>query len=220
MIWITILLGISLFLCFGEVFNFSNFGVDINMSVFDFMFGKEMKDLPVQLPSDPKLTTSFVFWLLALIICIGLIAYYKKTISIDYKKYIGTQGFGCILVLISSILSFVSISEIGEGELVGAKAGWGIITYASVHMLVFVLLVICIFLNFREYKTYKASLKRRVTIKPANSQVGNHVNKVNTSNLNVESKSANLTLLKQYKDLYDSGVITEEEFNQKKKELL
>lgn len=201
MIVLSIFLALSMLFCLGTGLTMKPY-FDIENSVFELMFDA----------GDGKLVASFVFWLLALIISIVVCIYKAKTMRRNYFGIMGATGVITLFVLLSSILAFAALGEAKD------FGGWGLIIYPISHILIAIAYGIIIYFEFKKYKEAERVRMIRNKAKAQQRQQTTHVSNDHTDS--TDTKMKNLELLKKYKELYDSGVLTEEEFNQKKKELL
>ena len=211
MVVLSIVLALSILFCFGSAIDASVPGYfELHSSVFDLMFN--------EYGGEAKLITSFVFWLLALIITISIAVYKSKALNQNSKVVMGGTAFAGLLVFISSILSFACVGEAKE------TAGWGLIVYSIVHLLIFIGYGVMVYLQFKEMKEQEAARRLAIMRKKQAQNQQNAVSQtpVTSNNINVttNTKTDNIELLKKYKELLDMGVITEEEFKKKKEELL
>ena len=211
MVVLSILLALSILFCFGSALDASVPGYfELHSSVFDLMFN--------EYGGEAKLITSFVFWLLALIITISIAVYKSNALNHNNNVVIGGTVFAGLLVFISSILSFACVGEAKE------TAGWGLIVYSIVHLLIFIGYGVMVYLQFKEIKELEAARRLAIMRKRQAQNQQNAVSQtpVNSNNVNVttNTKTDNIELLKKYKELLDMGVITEDEFKKKKEELL
>ena len=211
MIVLSIVLALSILFCFGSAIDASVPGYfELHSSVFDLMFN--------EYGGEAKLITSFVFWLLALIITISITVYKSKAMNYNNKVVIGGTAFAGLLVFISSILSFACVGEAKE------TAGRGLIVYAIVHLLIFIGYGVMVYLQFKEIKELEAARRLAIMRKRQAQNQQNAVSQTpvtsNTVNVTTNTKIDNIELLKKYKELLDMGVITEDEFKKKKEELL
>ena len=211
MIVLSIVLALSILFCFGSAIDASVPGYfELHSSVFDLMFN--------EYGGEAKLITSFVFWLLALIITILITVYKSKVMDHNNKIVIGGTAFAGLLVFISSILSFACVGEAKE------TAGRGLIVYAIVHLLIFIGYGVMVYLQFKEIKELEAARRLAIMRKRQAQNQQNAVSQTpvtsNTVNVTTNTKIDNIELLKKYKELLDMGVITEDEFKKKKEELL
>ena len=211
MIVLSIVLALSILFCFGSALDASVPGYfELHSSVFDLMFN--------EYGGEAKLITSFVFWLLALIITISITVYKLKAMNYNNKVVIGGTAFAGLLVFISSILSFACVGEAKE------TAGWGLIVYSIVHLLIFIGYGVMVYLQFKEIKELEAARRLAIMRKRQAQNQQNAVSQTpatsNSVNITTNTKTDNIELLKKYKELLDMGVITEDEFKKKKEELL
>lgn len=211
MVVLSILLALSILFCFGSALDASVPGYfELHPSVFDLMFNEA--------GGEAKLITSFVFWIVALIITISIAVYKSKALNNNNNVVMGGTAFAGLLVFISSILSFVCVGEAKE------IAGRGLIVYSVMHLLIFIGYGVVVYLQFKEMKEQEAARRLAIMRKRQAQNQQNAVSQTpvtsNTVNVTTNTKTDNIELLKKYKELLDMGVITEDEFKKKKEELL
>lgn len=120
-----------------------------------------------------------------------------------YKGYDGIKFFRAVqlsLVTIMILLSFLTLAIIGLPSGAGISLGAGPIIFGIVNIIVIVFIVLSYIYLARKDNVV------------SNESINNVANK----NKEIE----NLDLLLKYKELYDKKVITKQEFDNKKKELL
>ena len=214
MIYCIVISGIitllSIFAFFGRAVIAS--GDTIIPTMFNLMFGGTEninKYYVIQWTRYDLLTFLFVLQIIIMIVAIlsFIICYNLDT---DYKAHTHILIISVIEILLcltASIISLLTleITGVNVGNNLDIRLGPGPIAYTTMNMVAIVLLIVGNILNlvnptYRYYniEAYKSQLKQNHGL----------------------SESAKVDLIIKYKKMLDDGIITKEEFEQKKKDLL
>lgn len=214
MIYCIVISGIiallSIFAFFGRAVIAS--GDTIIPTMFNLMFGGTEninKYYVIQWTRYDLLTFLFVLQIIIMIVAIlsFIICYNLDT---DYKAHTHILIISVIEILLcltASIISLLTleITGVNVGNNLDIRLGPGPIAYTTMNMISVVLLIVGNILNlvnptYRYYniEAYKSQLKQNHGL----------------------SESAKVDLIIKYKKMLDDGIITKEEFEQKKKDLL
>ena len=214
MIYCIVISGIiallSIFAFFGRAVIAS--GDTIIPTMFNLMFGGTEninKYYVIQWTRYDVLTFLFVLQIIIMIVAIlsFIICYNLDT---DYKAHTHILIISVIEILLcltASIISLLTleITGVNVGNNLDIRLGPGPIAYTTMNMISVVLLIVGNILNlvnptYRYYniEAYKSQLKQNHGL----------------------SESAKVDLIIKYKKMLDDGIITKEEFEQKKKDLL
>lgn len=231
----SIVMILLIFTFFGGVYS----GVTPNPNMFNLMFGttsiytEGSNVYLIQRNSFPGMTTLFAFEILIIIVSVALIifnifSYRRKQIT---QINISLSAGLAVLSLIAAIISFCSMNITFGGQYnyaieLGARLGLGPILY-STFALCAVWLILCG--GIHEVATngiYVLRAKKRFAKVTHHKSASSNNENISSLDGKTNHKTNELTekevldLLVKYKDLLDSGVITEEEYENKKKELL
>ena len=147
-------------------------------------------------------------------------------------KYMNYQIFNLIKFSLICLACFIICAGAGVGIILYS---WyvkqlEILTFAEVLCFGFagVILIIgvptIIFVAIKKHKAPKEIEKLETEIKALENEIKEITDKISTKKKEIKEdnhkKTEDLNLLIKYKELLDKNIITEEEFNQKKKELL
>lgn len=199
-------------------------------SMFKLMFGytEEAYGYKVDVKACTGLTILFVIEILIIVLAIiALIIAYKSKkdplFSGDNESIIEKIIYLMIpFSLVACILSFATLgltnNSTGTSDI---SLGFGPIIYSILQILVLIILFVAIYLN----EVQNAS-KKNYYVKHQNTQ--SYLKPMNTVSSSVTtankesalSEKEKLDLLTKYKTLLDSGVVTKEEFEKKKKDLI
>lgn len=220
----------SFFAFFGASITYPS-SLDIDSpSMFKLMFGytEEAYGYKVEMKACTGLTILFVIEILIIVLAIValLIAYKSKNgalFSDDNESII--EKFIYLMIpfsLVACILSFATLGLTGNSTGTSdISLGFGPIIYSILQIIVLIILFVAIYLN----KVQNAN-KKYYDVKHQNTQsyykpMNNVSSSVTTANKeSVLSEKEKLDLLIKYKSLFDSGVVTKEEFEKKKKDLI
>ena len=211
----------SVFAFFGEAY--SNTGGTIIPNVFDLMFGTERtySGYYVQWKQYGGLTFLFAWQILASLLSIaGFLACNR----VGKRKNNGLLGVVvssalAVMAFVSMILSFctLSITDINQGGTYDVRLGMGPIMYSLLQISVIVLSLIGIVLHFVQSPNGKPCILRAFSNNENDRSPRTEAKANSTSGLG-ESEKADLII--KYKKMLDEGIITQEEFDKKKTELL
>ncbi len=220
----------SIFAFFGDAF--SNTGGTGGPNMFNLMFGSagNFQGQAVLWKQYGALTFLFVLQILIMVMAIiGFIVCY------NIEEKCGNEMNGvtvsvlmAIMSLVALIISFctLSITNVNQNGQYNLQLGSGPVSYSVMHIIVFVLLVTGVLL----YNSKHSSGQRIRTNRSYKPSPSTHYTNTTSSSLNtpkndpqpkpVLSESEKIDLILKYKKMLDEGIITQEEFDKKKKELL
>ena len=225
---------LSIFAFFGNAY--SNTGGQVIPNMFHLMLGtgQNYQGHIIYWKQFGGLT--FLFVLQLLIMFAVMIAFF-----ICYRIYRddGEETSGVIISVILMIMSLVAlivsfallaITKVNEGNSYAkVELGFGPIFYSSLHIVVIVLLIIGLIKNkidednAARYRMYKYRMQQRekeaeaaAAAKASSSTVSKPAAPIKPS----LSESEKVDLIMKYKKMLDEDIITQEEFDKKKKELL
>ena len=215
----------SIFAFFGRTF-----GNDLNIgpNMFDLMFGND------GWKRFDGMTFLFVLQILIMIVAIVgfAIAYKLYSEDIDENKGITVSIFSIILSLIVSIMSFCTL-PITEAVDIGAKLGLGPILYSVLHILSIAVLIIGFFVSGSGQTTDEEARARYFETLPKSTDapektykssygemVYNDQSQKSMKSSKELSENEKADLIIKYKTMLDQGILTQEEFDEKKKQLL
>ena len=202
----------SIFAFFGAPIHITGYKVLIN--VFDVMFGEyNNKPYAGMVILFILQLTIMLFALIELFLC------YKVKFG-DTDEFI-VESFSVvtsIFSLVALILSFCTINLLGIKDS-GVSLGAGPITYSIMHIVAIILYIVGIFVEEDVYSNAHTKYKYNRNYNPRN--IPNPLNKpVNNTNKTVLSENQKIELILNYKKMLDEGILTQEEFDKKKKEIL
>ena len=201
---------VSVFCFFGDAVSIS--GYTSMPSMFNFMFGTKgsFSSAVVQYNRFPALTFLFCCEIIIIAVAIfALVACLKVRAGEWDKKFIALSALLLIpFTFMAFTTSFCTLTITTGTSTSGVTLGWGSILYGVLQLLVFVSVVTYTVIYIigvlkKAHRTPKdvfAAEPRPIQTSP--------------------SESEKIDLLLKYKSLLDSGVITQEEFDKKKEELL
>lgn len=229
----------ALFAMFGSVIDGLE-STPIKGTMFDLTFGKHIGGELYY-----KTNTGMVFIFLFEIICIivALISIIKTIKNLNLRSYemngIGYYGTSCLFSLIALIMSFCSISLLEEGLDLPIhldsvlSLGAGPIAFSVLHIFSILFIVGGILLNVykssrRVYYARRANYYRSVSgnaIQGTTPSVQRNnaqqvTNGAQTTSKEKGSEEEKIVLLEKYHKLLENNIITQEEFDAKKKEIL
>ncbi len=211
----------SVFAFFGDAY--SNTGGTVIPTVFDLMFGTERayNDLYVQWKQYGGLTFLFVWQILASLLSI---AGFLACDRVGKRKNNGLLGVVAssalaVMAFVSMILSFClpSITDVNKGGAYDVRLGMGPIMYSLLQISVIILSLIGIVLHFVQSPNGKPRILRAFS-NDENDRSPKTETKASSASGLSESEKAGLII--KYKKMLDEGIITQEEFDKKKTELL
>lgn len=208
----------SIFACFGEAVSVKFF--DIGPSMFDLMFGLKINESYAWKRFDGL---TFLFFLEVVIILLAfalIVVIYKNG---EQNKKITFGGISALLSLIAAIISFCC-QPITSEEISATNLGVGAIIFGIMHILAIVSYFVA-YLSYKSVQTYKWPTISTSNINSSNNQRYSGQQQFGTnqnfsSNSNNKTEEERIKLLKEYKTLLDEGIITKEEFEEKKKTIL
>lgn len=219
-------IAILSFFCFftGAYSNIPNSMIP-NMLQIMFGFGKgEVSGYPIKYKQYGGMTFLFILQIaimIAAVICLFL-CYKAKTDYGDEKTILIAGGIMGGMSLIAMILSFCT-KQLSDSNGSKVHLGFGPIAYSILHIVVILLLAIGAVKWLREngmgygrrrggYKSYGQ--------RPYGGQTMSSQNRPLSSGKQELTENEKSDLILKYKKMFDDGVITKEEFEKKKKELL
>ena len=213
----------SIFAFFGDAF--SNTGGTAIPSMFKLMFGGTgvYSGYEIKWNLYGVLTFLFVFQICIMINAVAAV-YIAYRAKVYYEKEKGVFVSIClgIMSLVALIISFctLEITDIDPNNY-GVKLGAGPIMYSIMHIFVILILSVGISIYYYQRNKYYSQLQThaRNDERLANSDglakgEGRIVSKKDLS------ENEKIDLLLRYKKMLDDNIITQEEFDKKKKELL
>ncbi len=223
---------LSIFAFFGNAY--SNTGGQVIPNMFHLMFGtgQNYQGHTIYWKQFGGLT--FLFVLQLLIMFVTMIAFFI-CYRINYDN--GEERGGVIVSIILSIMSLlalilsfclVEITKVNEGNIYSTvKLGFGPIFYSVLHIIVIVLLIIGMVKNkidednAARYRMYKYKIQQEQKAAAASSTPSpSTVSKPAPAAKPSLSETEKVDLIMKYKQMLDENIITQEEFDKKKKELL
>lgn len=214
-ITVTFITLICIFICFAPGITIGNGSYSTNLSIFDTMTS-----------GNPGMTTVFVFYLIALIIpflvsIVYLVIGENKNLIIFAKI---TSVLNIVLFLLNGILTFC-IVPLTTGINVGVNIGTGSIFFGIFNIILAIASCIAIadIIKQEEKLTPKQAVE---TTKIASEPQPN--NKDGTKFIDNSKEESNssinemdkISMIREYKKLLDEGLISEEQFKNKRDELL
>ena len=204
---------LSIFSFFGGVFDVINIP-----SMFDLMFGatKTVNGTVYTFPQYGGFTFLFVLQILIIVISfVGFwVAYKVKKVDFTDGAGIGVSIVSSLMSLVALIISFCTFPIIGfdpSTQSVDVKLGFGPVFYSILHIIVILLFVAGMLINRKSLNDYD---KKYIKTTNTSSSFNTWSSKPSLS----ESEKADLIL--KYKKMFDEGVITKEEYDKKKNELV
>ncbi|MCR4661289.1 MAG: SHOCT domain-containing protein [Clostridia bacterium] len=213
----------SIFAFFGNAF--SNVGDAAIPNMFHLMFGLSSTYKGSTIHWERYDVLTFLFVLQILIIIAAIVSFF---VCYNIKANYGEELYGVLISVIMSLLSFVAlivsfctilITDINKGGYHNYQLGFGPILYSVLHIVIVIVLVIGIFLNHIQ-PSYTARSKLRVSRPPASTAYPGSLKGPSNSAKPTLSEDEKIELILKYKKMMDDGVITQDEFAKKKKELL
>ncbi len=215
----SIILTLSIFAFFGNAF--SNTGGNLIPNMFHLMFGGTTTYEGHMIIWKQYGALTFLFVVEILIIVLAIIAF---NICYNIKNNYGDEKYGTYisvglicLAIAASITSLctLKITNINQNGSYDVKLGFGPIFYSILQMLSIVLLVVGIILNYNEQQSF-----RRFASRPSSTTYSSQSTVSSSSSKPSFNENEKADLILKYKKMLDEGVITQEEFDKKKKQLL
>lgn len=220
----------SIFAFFGNAF--SNTGGTAIPNMFHLMFGGSGLYQGYFIQWNRYGWLTFLFALQILIMIVAIVAFVIcYNIKSNYSEEFRGIEVSVIMILLSLaalIISFftLKITNINQDGYYNVQLGLGPILYSILHIITIIMLiggiVIYVVQPSCTYRPRSAS-----TYKPYSSQTvlnakssESAASKPNVSPKTTLSENEKVDLILKYKKLLDDGVITQEEFDKKKRELL
>ena len=221
----------SIFAFFGNAF--SNTGGEAIPNMFDLMFGsgKTYYGYFIEWKRFDALTFLFALQILIIIVAfVGFIVSYniKTNFDEDWKGVV----VSIILTLLSTIASIISfwtlgITDINQNGRYDVKLGFGPIFYSILHIIVIIILLCGVFIGISS-GSFQRSFKKPTKYKPSSIVSYYNSNKTNiatacdssSTSKNKCNENEKIDLLLKYKKMLDDRIITQEEFDKKKTQIL
>ncbi len=206
---------------FGDAY--SNTGGRIIPNVFDLMFGttKTYGNYSLQWKQYGGLTFLFVWQILASLLSIAGFLACDRVWKRKNNGLLGVVVSSALAVMtfVSMILSFClpSITDVNQGGTSDVRLGMGPIMYSLLQISVIILSLIGIVLHFVQSPNGKPRILRAFS-NDENDRLPRTEAKASSASGLSESEKADLIL--KYKKMLDEGILTQDEFNKKKAELL
>lgn len=215
---------LSIFAFFGNAF--SNTGGTVIPNMFQLMFGGSgtYQGYVIQWNQYGGLT--FLFVLQIFIMIVAIISFF---ICYNIKANYREESHGVVVSVIMGLMSIVAlivsfctlaITDVNQNGYYNVQLGFGPIFYSILNIIIVVLLIIGIVLNHTQpsysYRSRTSSYRPSTSSTYPSSTSQN--NNLSTKPTLSENEKADLIL--KYKKMLDDGIITQEEFDKKKKELL
>ncbi len=173
----------------------------------------------------PVNTTLIIFIVVSYVLYLFVTSLNNRGIS-AFRKDKGTYTYIAVTSYISvvTLLVFAIVSSIGMFNIPGIE-GTHIVGFAEVFVIMFIMSALITHLNLALLATFAEKYAPKVTMADADSadlnKIADNVTKlVNNINTTPSKPSNNIEKIREYKALLDEGIITKEEFEAKKKELL
>lgn len=171
-----------------------------------------------------EIVCAVIFLIVAIVYFASAATYTSSTYAALRNAY-NTMGasfiVSAVIVAVGGILSLVASDRVDNAYYKENAIGWG------VALLLFAAVVagVLVFVSREdEYYGYVMMLKKRrggqVNKAPAPLNSSSNYSQPQQPSNNEDKEAKTIELLKKYKELLDTGVITQEEFNEKKKALL
>ena len=203
----------SIFAFFGSPISLSGYKVITNM--FDVIFG--------EYNNKPYAWMIILFILQVIIMLFALIELF-----VCYKVKFGNadeftvQSFSVtisIFSLAALIISFCTLNILGIKDSSNVSLGAGPIAYSIMHIVAIILYIGGIFIE--KYVSSYTHMKYKYNRNNIPRNIPNPLNKpVNNTNKTVLSENQKIELILKYKKMLDEGILTQEEFDKKKSEIL
>lgn len=219
---------LSIFAFFGNAF--SNTGGTAIPNMFQLMFGGSgtYQGYVIQWKQYGGLT--FLFVLQILIMIVAIISFF---ICYNIKANFGEESHGVVISIIMGLMSIVAlivsfctlgITNVNQNGYYNVQLGFGPILYSILNIIIVLLLIIGIVLNHTQpsytYRSRTSSYRPSASSTYASSTASSASQNNNSSTKPTLSENEKADLILKYKKMLDDGIITQEEFDKKKKELL
>ena len=215
---------LSIFAFFGNAV--SIIGGVPTPNMFQLMFGGSGTYNGYEIQWEQFGGLTFLFVLQILIMIVAIISFYIcYNIKSNYEEELHGLVVSAIMGLMSLVALIVSfctleITDINQYGYDIVQLGFGPIFYSILHIIIVVLLIIGIVLNQTQFSfsyRIRTSSYRPYTSSTYTSSTSQNNNPSTKPTL---SENEKVDLIIKYKKMLDDGIITQEEFDQKKKELL
>lgn len=219
---------LSIFAFFGHAF--SNTGGTVIPNMFQLMFGGTgtYQGYVIQWKQYGGLT--FLFVLQILIMIVAIISFF---ICYNIKVNNGSEAHGELISAIMTVMSIaalifsfctLAITDIDPNGRNNVQLGFGPVFYSVLNIIIVILLIVGMFLNRIEpsynYRSRNNRYKPSTSFTYSNSTASSASQNNNLSTNPTLSENEKVDLILKYKKMLDDGIITQEEFDKKKKELL
>lgn len=219
---------LSIFAFFGNAF--SNTGGILIPNMFQLMFGSSETYQSIIIEWKQFGGLTFLFVLQILIMIVAIISFF---VCYNIKANDGEESHGVIVSVIMGLMSIVAlivsfstlgITDINQDGYYNVQLGFGPIFYSILNIIIVVLLIIGIVLDHTQpsysYRSRTSSYRPSTSSTYTNSTASSASQNNNSSTKPTLSENEKIDLILKYKKTLDDGIITQEEFDKKKKELL
>lgn len=209
-----------------NIFSFFGYAVsDMGPNMFNVMFGtgSYFEGYWAEWKQFETLTFLFVLQIIIMIAAVvGFVICYK--IKYDYEEETKGIIISIVMAIMSLIAAIISFNTANIMD-VDLELGFGSLFYAIVNIVIILILIAGIVIEKLDISTgYSGRPTPQYTPYKAptyqNPQVHNPTPVRTTPTKTTLSEQEKVELILKYKKLYDDGVITLEEYEKKKKELL
>ena len=216
---------LSIFAFFGNAF--SNTGGTVIPNMFQLMFGGSgtYQGYVIQWNQYGGLT--FLFVLQILIMIVAIISFF---VCYNIKANNGEESHGVIVSAIMGLMSTAAliisfctlgITDVNQNGYYTVQLGFGPIFYSILNIIIVVLLIIGNNIQHSySYRSRTSSYKPSTSSTYTNSTASSASQNNNSFTKPTLSENEKVDLILKYKKLLDDGIITQEEFDKKKRELL
>ncbi len=227
---------LSIFVFFGDAF--SNTGGSVVPNMFHLMFGgnQTVNGYIIVWKRYDALTFLFVVQIIIMIMAIVAFCICYKIATDPYAEATAGKVISVIMAILSVVALITSfctlqITNINTSSYSDVKLGFGPVFYSILHIITGIILIIGIGLQFKEENAYlysRSHTTHRTTStynRPTSSYTSTSSSQSSkpaqpSQQKPVLSENEKVDLILKYKKMLDEGVITQEEFDKKKKELL
>ena len=206
----TIISSFSIFAFFGNAF--SNTGGSAIPNMFQLMFGTggTYSGYYITWKSYGGMIALFVIQIINILV--SLITWYICTKDNNNSQKVACGVFSILLSVTNTILSFCTIPMTGISSSFGVRLGAGPIIYSVLNIVSILVILVGIVGTFGKYSFNKGYV-------PSSEYKALKESKENNKRGDI-SEEERIDLISKYKSLLDSGAITQEEYDVKKKEIL
>lgn len=215
---------LSIFAFFGNAF--SNTGGTAIPNMFQLMFGGSGTYHGYEIQWKQYGGLTFLFVLQILIMIVAIISFF---ICYNIKFNYEDESHGLVISVIMGLMSIVAlivsfctltITDINQNGYYNVELGFGPIFYSILNIIIVVLLIIGIVLNYIQPSYSFRNMTSSYGPSTSSTYTSSTSQNNNPSTKPTLSENEKADLILKYKKMLDDGIITQEEFDQKKKELL